>query len=83
MGPTVIARFEQLGIATLADLAVQEEEDICARIALLLGASCWRNSPQAKGAVAAAIAAARVFSRHDGLEKADWENADSESADWA
>jgi len=59
VGPTVIARFEQLGITTLADLAAQEEEDICARIALMLGATCWRNSPQARASVAAAIGAAR------------------------
>lgn len=71
VGPTVIARFEQLGIATLADLAALEEEDIRARTALLLGGSCWRNSPQAKASVAAAIAAARAFSSHDGSENAD------------
>lgn len=59
VGETVIARFEQLGIATLPDLAGQDEEDLRGRIAALLGSSCWRNSPQAKRAVQGAIAAAR------------------------
>ncbi|MGD9665295.1 MAG: helix-hairpin-helix domain-containing protein [Novosphingobium sp.] len=59
VGPTVVSRFEQLGIASLADLARQDEADICKRIALLLGSTCWGNSPQARSSVAGAISAAR------------------------
>lgn len=59
VGPTVIARLEQIGFNRLADLAQASAGDINAQIAALLGATCWRNSPQARAAIAAAIAVAR------------------------
>ncbi|PKP99287.1 MAG: Pathogenicity locus [Alphaproteobacteria bacterium HGW-Alphaproteobacteria-13] len=59
VGPTVVARLEEIGIASLAELAGQSAEDICRRVSLLTGATCWRNSPQSRAAIEGAIAAAR------------------------
>ncbi len=58
VGPTVVARLEELGIATFADLAERDPDAICAEVSAALGATCWRNSPQARGAIAAAVARA-------------------------
>jgi predicted flap endonuclease-1-like 5' DNA nuclease len=60
VGPKVVERFEQLGIYTLAKLATRDAQAICEHAALLVGGTCWRNSPQARNAVAAAIAAAQA-----------------------
>ena len=58
VGPTVIARLEQMGFSSLEQLAEADARDILAQGASLTGSSCWKNSPQAQAAVAAAIAAA-------------------------
>jgi len=60
VGPTVVARLEEIGIASLTDLATRDADDICTRVSLLLGASCWRNSPQSRAAIAGAIAGAKA-----------------------
>jgi len=67
VGPTVIARLEQMGFASLAHLQNASAADILAQGARLSGSSCWKNSPQARAAVAGAIEAARAFARggHD------------------
>ena len=59
VGPTVIARLEQMGIESLAHLQRESPADILARGARLTGSSCWKNSPQARAAVAGAVEAAR------------------------
>lgn len=59
VGPRVIERLEEIGIASLADLASASAPDICAQTAAILGATCWKNSPQARAAIEAAIACAR------------------------
>jgi predicted flap endonuclease-1-like 5' DNA nuclease len=59
VGPTVVARLEEIGIVSLSDLATRDADDICTRVSLLLGASCWRNSPQSRAAIAGAIARAK------------------------
>ena len=59
VGPTVIARLEQMGIESLAHLARANAADILARGAQLTGSSCWKNSPQARAAAASAIEAAQ------------------------
>lgn len=59
VGATVAARLEQLGFHTLRQLAQAEPGDIVGQAAAMLGSSCWRNSPQARAAIAGAIAAAR------------------------
>lgn len=58
VGPTVLARLEQLGYASLAQLRQADTEEILQRAARLTGSSCWKNSPQARAAIAAAIALA-------------------------
>ena len=60
VGPTVVQRLEQVGIEDLAALARQDAGAICAAASALVGSTCWRNSPQARGAIAAAIEAARA-----------------------
>ncbi|RQO59890.1 Pathogenicity locus [Paucibacter sp. KBW04] len=55
VGPTVIARLEQMGFSSLAQLADADADDILTQGALLSGSSCWKNSPQARAAVQAAI----------------------------
>lgn len=59
VGPTVVARLEQMGIASLQHLRRENPADILARGAGLTGSSCWKNSPQARAAIAGAIEAAR------------------------
>jgi len=64
VGPKVVERLEQLGINTLSQLATEDARRICEQTALSLGATCWKNSPQARNAIAAAIEAARQSSRN-------------------
>ena len=58
VGPKVIERLEQMGLFTLSQLADADANDILAQGASLTGSSCWKNSPQAKTAIQAAIGAA-------------------------
>jgi predicted RecB family nuclease len=58
VGPKVIERLEQMGFASLEQLADADATDILAQGAALTGSSCWKNSPQARAAVQAAIGAA-------------------------
>jgi len=59
VGPTVIARLEQLGFESFAELGKADALDVVAQAAAMLGSTCWRNSPQARAAIQAAIALAR------------------------
>lgn len=61
VGETVVARFEQMGIHSLAQLAEMPAQEILERGAELTGSRCWKNSPQAKKAVANAIASAQHY----------------------
>lgn len=58
VGPTVVARLEQLGFASLRQLSQASMLDVVERAAALVGTSCWKNSPQARAAIAGAIALA-------------------------
>ena len=60
VGPKVIERLEQMGFSTLQQLADADARDILAQGAQLSGSSCWKNSPQAKAAVEAAIGSALI-----------------------
>jgi len=60
VGPTVLARLEQIGIASLADLSSRDARQICEHVSAEVGGTCWRNAPRAHAAIAAAIAAARA-----------------------
>lgn len=60
VGPAVVARLEQIGIASLADLAAWDAQAICDHVSAALGSTCWRNAPRARAAIQGAIAAARA-----------------------
>ena len=59
VGPTVIARLEQLGFHSLADLAHADATMICEHMAERLNSTCWKNSPQARAAINNAIKTAQ------------------------
>lgn len=59
LGPTVVARLEQMGFESLAHLAKANALDIVSKAANIVGSTCWKNSPQARAAIAAAIALAQ------------------------
>lgn len=58
VGPTVVARLEQLGYASLAELRGADPAEVTRRASELVGSACWRNSPQARAAIAAVVALA-------------------------
>jgi hypothetical protein len=60
VGPTVIARLEQMGFESFAHLRKANALDILSEGAKLTGSSCWKNSPQARAAINAAIGAAQA-----------------------
>lgn len=66
VGPKVIERLEQMGFSSLAELAGASAPEITQWIAAELGATCWRNSPQARAAITSAIAAARQHTDRPG-----------------
>lgn len=59
IGPTVVQRLEQIGFDTLQQLAGAQVADIVTAVAGQLGSTCWKNSPQARTAIHAAIDLAR------------------------
>lgn len=61
VGPKVVERFEQMGIRSLAALADADARDLLEQGARLSGSSCWKNSPQARAAIQAAIASALAY----------------------
>jgi nucleotidyltransferase/DNA polymerase involved in DNA repair len=59
IGPTVIKRFEEIGISSFRELKDYNAEEIADRVAEMLRTTCWKNSPQAKSAISAAIELAK------------------------
>ena len=59
IGPTVIKRFEEIGIGSFDELKNFETGEIAEMVATMLQTTCWQNSPQAKNAIDAAIARAK------------------------
>ncbi len=59
VGPTVIKRFEEIGISSFLELREYSAEEIADRVASMLRTTCWKNSPQAKSAISLAIKLAR------------------------
>ncbi|GLO03008.1 helix-hairpin-helix domain-containing protein [Pseudomonas putida] len=55
VGPTVINRLEQMGIDSLALLSKANADDILAQASAAVRSTCWKNSPQARAAINAAI----------------------------
>ncbi|WOC28178.1 helix-hairpin-helix domain-containing protein [Pseudoalteromonas sp. N1230-9] len=59
VGPTVVTRFEEIGIESFEELAGFDANTIAERVASMLHSTCWKNSPQAKAAITAAITRAK------------------------
>jgi predicted RecB family nuclease len=59
VGPTVIKRFEEIGIDSFDALKTYQCDEIAEMVASMLQSSCWKNSPQSKSAISAAIARAK------------------------
>ena len=59
VGPTVVKRFEEIGIDSFEQLVGFNANTIAERVASMLQTSCWKNSPQAKAAINAAITRAK------------------------
>lgn len=59
VGPTVVARLEQMGFSSLAQLSKADTLDIVSQASVMLGSTCWKNSPQARAAIQAAISLAK------------------------
>lgn len=62
VGPTVITRLEQLGFTSLAQLSQADMNEIVSSAAAMVGSTCWKNSPQARSAIQAAIDLAKTHS---------------------
>ena len=61
VGPTVIVRLEQMGFCSPAQLAQANSHDLVSEAAVLVGSSCWKNSPQARAAIQTAISMAQAY----------------------
>ena len=59
VGPKVVERLEEQGLGAFERLAQADPAVVCAGAAVRVGSTCWKNSPQARKAVEAAVAAAR------------------------
>ena len=55
VGPTVIARLEQIGFSSLSQLAEVDVLDVTKQISQMLGSTCWHNSPQARASIQAIV----------------------------
>ncbi|WP_253425030.1 helix-hairpin-helix domain-containing protein [Pseudomonas sp. GGS8] len=64
VGPTVITRLKQMGIESFAELRKSDAGDILAQASAALGSTCWKNSPQARGAITSAVELARGSAEH-------------------
>ncbi|WLG25986.1 helix-hairpin-helix domain-containing protein [Pseudomonas lurida] len=65
VGPTVISRLEQMGIESMDALAQSDIDDILAQASAALGSTCWKNSPQARAAITAAVEFAKRSGRRN------------------
>lgn len=59
VGPTIVTRLEQMGFSTLQRLAQADVQEILEQGAEITGSTCWKNSPQAKKAIGAAMGLAK------------------------
>ena len=55
IGSTVLTRLQQMGLDDIAKLAAADVDDMLQQGAALSGSTCWRNSPQARAAMQAAV----------------------------
>ncbi|MNK16508.1 hypothetical protein D3C87_346750 [compost metagenome] len=59
IGPKVVERLEEQGLGGFERLAQAVPAVVCAGAAASVGSTCWKNSPQARKAIEAAVVAAR------------------------
>ncbi len=59
VGPTVIKRFEEIGITSFEALAQYDAQEIAEKVAHRLHSTCWKNSPKARAAIQGAIDVAK------------------------
>lgn len=59
VGKTVLQRLQQMGLDDATKLAAADVGEILQQGAALTGSTCWKNSPQAKAAITAAVEWAR------------------------
>lgn len=55
IGKTVLQRLQQMGLDDVAKLAAADVDDMLQQGAALTGSTCWKNSPQARVAMQAAV----------------------------
>jgi hypothetical protein len=55
VGATVVARLEQIGFSSLAQLADEDAAVVTQQVSQLIGSTCWHNSPLARAAIQAVI----------------------------
>ena len=55
IGKTVLQRLQQMGLDDVAKLAATNVDDMLQQGAALTGSTCWKNSPQARAAMQAAV----------------------------
>ena len=55
IGKTVLQRLQQMGLDDVAKLAAADVDDMLQQGAALSGSTCWKNSPQARTAMQAAV----------------------------
>ena len=55
IGKTVLQRLQQMGLDDVAKLAAADLDDVLELGAKLTGSTCWKNSPQARAAIQAAV----------------------------
>ncbi len=56
IGKTVLQRLQQMGLDDVTTLAAANLDDVLEQGAKLTGSTCWKNSPQARAAMQAAVA---------------------------
>ena len=59
IGKTVLQRLQQMGLDDVAKLAAADVDDMLQQGAALTGSTCWKNSPQARAAMQAAVSWAK------------------------
>jgi len=55
IGKTVLQRLQQMGLDNVSALAAADVDDMLQQGAALTGSTCWKNSPQARAAMQAAV----------------------------
>ena len=60
IGKTVLQRLQQMGLDDVAKLAAADVDDMLQQGAALTGSTCWKNSPQSRAAMQAAVSWAKL-----------------------